>query len=211
MSWISAHWQQIVQLMLNHLALALPAIIAGVFIAIAIARLATRLPHLGQPVVIAASLGYAIPALPLLIIIPMVLGTALRSPATMITALTIYAVALMVRSARDAFATIDPAVRHGALAVGYSPAALWWRVELPLALPVLIAGARVVTVSTVSLVTIGAVVGISSLGTLITDGFQRGIGASVAVGMLGTAALALVLDAALAALGKALSPWEAAR
>ena len=82
-----------------------------------------------------------------------------------------------------------------------------WRVDLPLATPVILAGLRVATVSTVGLVTIGALIGVPSLGTLLTDGFQRGIVAEVATGVAMTVALALVLDALLILAGRALTPW----
>jgi osmoprotectant transport system permease protein len=88
---------------------------------------------------------------------------------------------------------------------------MFWRVDLPLALPVILAGVRVVTVSTISLATIGALVGIAGLGSLLTDGFQRGITSEVVVGILVTAILALALDGLLLLTGRILAPWRRAR
>ncbi|MBK0418230.1 ABC transporter permease subunit [Leucobacter sp. CSA1] len=209
MSWLASNWAQVLELAVDHLILSVPAILASVLIAVPIGRLAFRRPLLGSPLLGAASLMYAIPALPLLIIVPAVIGTALRSSATMIVALTVYGVALLVRTSADAFASVDGAVRDAALATGYSPLGVFWRVDLPLAVPVLVSGVRVVVVSTISLVTIGALIGVSSLGTLLTDGFQRGIAAEVATGLIATVVLALVLDAAVLALGRAVTPWTA--
>jgi osmoprotectant transport system permease protein len=88
---------------------------------------------------------------------------------------------------------------------------VFWRVDLPLAVPVLLAGVRVVAVSTVSLVTIGALIGVPSLGTLLTDGFQRGIPAEVATGVIATMLLALFFDAVLVTAGRILTPWTVSR
>ncbi len=208
MTWLSHNWTWALELLWAHLLLSVPAIILSVLLAVPVGRLAFRRPRLGGALLGGASLLYAIPALPLLIVIPAVFSTPLRSAATMIIALTIYGVALLVRSAADAFASVDRAVRDAAVAIGHSPRSVFWRIELPLAVPVIVAGTRVVTVSTVSLVTIGALVGVPGLGTLLTDGFQRGIVAEVATGVVLTVALALVLDAALLAVGRLLTPWR---
>jgi osmoprotectant transport system permease protein len=211
LNWLTLNWPQVIELTRDHLLLSAPAIVLSVLLAVPIGRLAHRRPRLGGAVLGAASLLYAIPALPLLIIIPVLFGIPLRSPATMIIALTVYGLALLVRTAADAFGSVDPRVREAAVAVGHSPLSVFWRVDLPLAVPVLLAGVRVVAVSTVSLVTIGALIGVPSLGTLLTDGFQRGIPAEVATGVIATMALALLFDALLIAAGRALTPWTAKR
>jgi osmoprotectant transport system permease protein len=209
LTWLSLNWPQVIELTRDHLLLSAPAILLSVLLAVPIGRLAQQRPRLGGPLLGAASLLYAIPALPLLIIIPVIFGIPLRSPATMVIALTVYGVALLVRTAADAFGSVDPRVREAAVAVGHSPRSAFWRVDLPLALPVLLAGVRVVAVSTVSLVTIGALIGVPSLGTLLTDGFQRGIPAEVATGVIVTMALALLFDGLLIAVGRFLTPWAA--
>lgn len=210
MTWLRFNWPQVLDLLGSHLLLAFPAIVFTAIVAIPLGRLAFRRPHVGGPLLGIATLLYAIPALPLMIVIPVVFGVALRSAATMIIALTLYGVALFVRVAADAFGTVDVAIRDAALAIGHSPRSVFWRVDLPLAVPVLLAGLRVVSVSTIGLVTIGALIGIPSLGTLMTDGFQRGIAAEVATGVIATVALALLLDAILLALGRAVTPWARA-
>ena len=211
MRWLSLNWPYAVELALRHLGLTVPAVLLSIVVAVALGRVAHRRPRLGGVVLGAASLLYAVPALPLLIVIPVVLGLPLRSPATLVTALTVYGTALLVGTATDAFRSVDAAVREAAEAMGYARAALFWRVDLPLALPVLLSGVRVTTVSTVGLVTIGALVGIPSLGTLLTDGFQRGIAGEVVTGVLATMALALLLDALLVAVGRLLTPWQPRR
>ena len=207
MNWALANWERVLGLAADHLLLSLPAILLSVVVAVPIGRLAFRRPTVGGPLLSVAALAYAIPALPLLIVVPAVLGTPLRSAQTVIAALAVYGVALLVRTAADAFASVDPRLRDAAVAVGYSPRRLFWRVDLPLAVPVLVSGVRVVVVSTISLVTLGALIGVPSLGTLLTDGFQRGIAAEVWTGVLATAVLALALDAAVVGIGRALAPW----
>ncbi|MBA4609123.1 ABC transporter permease subunit [Aeromicrobium sp. Marseille-Q0843] len=211
MTWLQNNWSWVVELTLQHLALAVPAIVASVALAVPLGRLAHRRPRLRQSVLGLASVLYAIPALPLLIVIPVVFGIPLRSPLTLVIALTLYGTALLVGTATDAFVAVDEGVRESARAMGYSRRAMFWRVDLPLSVPVLLSGIRVVTVSTVSLVTIGALVGISSLGTLLTDGFQRGITSEVVTGVVVTMALALLLDGTLLAVGRALTPWQGRR
>jgi len=205
--WLAANWQQLPGLVGDHLELCIPAILLSILIAVPIGWLAHRHRLVGAPLLGAASLLYAVPALPLLVIIPLIFGTPLRSPATMIVALTLYGVALLVRTAADAFAAVDAQARQAAIAVGYSGRTLFWRVDLPLATPVLVSGTRVMTVSTVSLVTLGALIGESGLGVLLTDGFQRGIAAEVAAGIIATVVVALVLDGVVIAAGRALTPW----
>src|SRR5690625_7929327 len=121
--------------------------------------------------------------------------------------MSIYAVALMTRFVTDALAAVDPAVRASATAQGYSPWGRFWAVELPLAGPVLLAGLRVVAVSTVSLVTVGVLIGIDSLGNLFTNGLQRNNIAEVTTGIVATVVLALALDLLLVVAGRLLLPW----
>jgi osmoprotectant transport system permease protein len=116
-------------------------------------------------------------------------------------------VAIMVRSAADAFSSVDPDVLRSATAMGYES---WQRVvfvELPLAGPVIIAGLRVVAVSTVSLVTVGILVGVQSLGFFFTDGFQRRIEAEILTGLVMTVCVAVVFDLILLGIGRGLMPW----
>ena len=208
MTWLANNWQQVLGLAGSHLLLALPAILLSLVIALPIGRFAEQSPRIGRPLLGLTTLLYAIPALPLLIFVPAIFGFPLRSSATLITVLTIYGVALMVRTVADAFAAIDSETRRAAVAVGHSPRSLFWQVDFPLAVPMLLSGLRVVAVSTIGLVTIGALIGIPSLGLLLTDGFQRGITASVITGLAATAVMALLVDSVLLLVGRLLTPWE---
>lgn len=208
MTWLDLNRDLVWELLGQHLRLAVPAVLISVVVAIVLGRLAWRLPRVGAVVLGVASLLYSVPALPLLIVIPVILSIPLRSETNLIVALAVYGTALLAGTAADAFRSVDVRVREAAEAMGYSRRGIFWRVDLPLSLPVLVSGIRVVAVSTVSLVTIGALVGISSLGSLLTDGFQRNIREEVAVGVIGTMLVAILLDLLIVAFGALLTPWE---
>lgn len=206
MTWLSSNGGLIGSLTLAHLWIALPAIALSVLISVPIARWAA-FSRRGGWVLSALSALYAVPSLPLLIVIPVIVGVALRSPANMVIVLTLYGVAVLVRQAAEGFRAIPRATLQAANACGYSLPRRFVEVELPLATPVIVAGTRVVATSTVSLVTVGAFIGVRSLGTLFTDGFQRGLIAEVVAGLVATVLLALVIDALVQGIGWALTPW----
>ncbi|WP_137843282.1 ABC transporter permease subunit [Microbacterium sp. 2FI] len=210
MNWVAENSSQIVGLLIAHLVITIPAIALSVMVAVPLGRLAHASGRARGSILATTGILYAIPSLPLLIVIPAVLGLPLRSAATMIIALTVYGVALLTRTAADAFASVPREVLAAADATGHTSGARFVHVELPLAMPVLIAGTRVVAMSTIGLATIGALIGIPSLGSLLTDGFQRGIAAEVATGIILTLALAAVVDGSLWFVGRVSQPWARA-
>lgn len=207
MEWVFHNLPRILDLSLAHLWLSAPAIVAAFVVALPIAWAANRIRHLRELIVSGTGLLYAIPSLPLFIVLPVLLGTGVRDAVNVVIALTIFGLALMVRSAADALSSVDEAARLSSVALGYSTLRRFFSVDLPLAGPALLAGLRVVSVSTISLVSVSAVLGVQSLGSLFTDGFERGIVASIAAGIVGTALLALLLDALLVLVGRLLMPW----
>jgi osmoprotectant transport system permease protein len=213
-TWIANNLDLIGQLMLAHLATALPPIVLSFVISVPIGWLANRsslgrgfLKSFSGLLLVGFALLYAIPSLPLFIVLPVLIGTSLRSPVNVVVALTLYGVALLVRSTADGLASVDADIRQSATAVGFSTRGRFWLVEFPLAGPVLLAGLRVVVVSTVSLTTVGAVLGIPSLGQLFTDGIQRNIPEEIWTGIVLTIVIALVLDGLVVLLGRILMPW----
>lgn len=206
MTWLSSNWGIIGSLALSHLWIALPTIILSVLFSVPIARWAAFSRRGGWVLSVLSAL-YAVPSLPLLIVIPVIVGVALRSPANMVIVLTLYGVAVLVRQVAEGFRAIPRATLQAANACGYPLPRRFVEVELPLATPVIVAGTRVVATSTVSLVTVGAFIGVRSLGTLFTDGFQRGLVAEVVAGLVATVLLALVIDALVQGIGWALTPW----
>lgn len=208
MNWLSGSWALIGELTLTHLTIAVPAIIASVLIAVPIGAWAQRSKGVGGAVLSFLTVLYAVPSLPLLIVIPVLSGVALRSRVNMVVVLTIYGIAVLIRQCAEAFAAVPADVLESADAVGMSRFRRFCTVELPLAVPVIVSGTRVVITSTVALVTIGAFIGVRSLGTLFTDGFQRGLTVEVLAGLVMTIALALLLDALAVGLGALVTPWR---
>jgi len=209
-NWLVNNYEQIVPLLLNHLKLSVIPIVIGFVLAIPLGWIAWRFKATRGILLTLAGLLYTIPSLALISIMPALFGlsyTGSGAEAALVIALTVYAVAIMARSATDAFGSVDVGVRQSATAVGYSSWQRFWRVELPLAGPVLLAGLRVVAVSTIALVTVGAIVGVKSLGYFFTDGYQRHIVFEVLTGVVLTMVVALVIDGLLVLAGRMVLPW----
>ena len=210
MEWFLANSGMVLERSGQHLVLALVPMVLGLVISLPLAQLARQNRTLRSVVLTASSLLYTIPSLALFIILPTILGTRILDPLNVVVALTIYAVALLVRAALDAFDSVSEDVGQAAVAMGYKPLARFLRVDLPLSLPVLFAGLRVVSVSNISLVSVAALLGIGNLGMLFTSGLQRDFVTEVVVGIIAILVLALVMDALLVLLERILTPWERA-
>lgn len=207
MSWLLDNADYVWDLTVRHIWLSAIPIVLGFVIALPIGWYANRHPRLRGGLLGGVSILYTVPSLPLFVILPGILGTGFLSATNVVVGLTIYAVAIMVRSASDAFGSVSPAVLDAASASGFSARGRALAVELPLAGPVLLAGLRVVAVSTVSLVSVGALIGVSSLGSLFTDGYQRDFRTEIVIGIVATVIVALVFDLLLVLSGRLLMPW----
>ena len=181
---------------------------ASFILSLPIAVFANRFRGVRGVIVTGTGLLYAVPSLPLFIVLPVLLGTGVRDTINVVVALTLFGLALMVRSAADALDSVPAPAKLSATAQGYSTVGRFFAVDLPLATPALLAGLRVVSVSTISLVTVSAVIGVQSLGSLFTDGFQRGIIPSILSGVVVTALIALIVDQLLVLAGRLLTPWQ---
>ncbi|MET0885639.1 MAG: ABC transporter permease subunit [Mycetocola sp.] len=207
MTWVLANLEQIWALTVDHILLSVPPILLGFLLAVPIGWLAHRYRVSRGVLLTVCGLLYTIPSLALIVAMPTVLGTQILNPVNLIVTLTIYAVALMVRTATDAFDAVSADVTQSATAVGFGGWRRFWQVQLPLAGPVLLAGLRVVSTSTVSLVTLGALVGMSGLGYFFTNGYQRQFPTEVLTGIVGTVLIAVLFDALLVLAGRLLLPW----
>jgi len=207
MNWLGNNLDLILQLSIEHIRLSILPIVLGFVISIPIGWLAYRFKLTRGLLLTLAGLLFTIPSLALLVILPPVLGISALSDANLTIALTIYAVAIMARSVADALGSVDPAVRQSATAIGYGSWRRFWAVEFPLAGPVILAGLRVAAVSTISLVTVGILIGTESLGYLFTNGYQRRIIVEIFAGVVMVVVIALVVDYLLVLLGRALMPW----
>lgn len=195
-------------LSVEHLRQSAMAILIGFVLSIPLGWVAWRYKLVRGPLVTLTGLLYTIPSLALLMILPVITGMSAISEANLVVALSIYAVAIMVRGVVDGLNSVDPATRSAATAMGYGPARRFFAVDLPLAGPVILAGLRVTAVSTISLATVGILVGVTNLGYLFTNGLQRRIIAEVFAGILAVALIALVIDLLLLLAGRWLMPWN---
>jgi osmoprotectant transport system permease protein len=207
-TWTLDNLELIRQLTFAHVRLAILPIALSFLLAVPLGWLANRNRVLRGVVIGGGSLLYTIPSLPLFVILPTIIPTRVLDDTNLVVALTIYGVAIMARSAADALASVDATTIDASTAVGYSTTARFFRVELPLAGPVLLAGIRVVSVSTIALVSVGVIIGSENLGYLFQNGKQRGILEEVVVGILVSLLLALVFDLVIVLLGRVLLPWN---
>jgi osmoprotectant transport system permease protein len=206
-NWVVTNWSQVSEYGLAHIWLSIPPIVIGFALSVPLGWVANRYRASRGVLLTAGGILYAIPSLPLFALLPSLIGTRILDPINVEIALTLYALALMLRTTADGLAAVSGDVKLSASAMGYGAARRFFGVELPLAGPVLLAGLRVVSVSTVSLVTIGSVIGVNSLGFFFIDGYQRAFFTEVWVGIVGTVLIALVFDGLLVLLGRWLMPW----
>ncbi|REF36650.1 ABC transporter permease [Thermasporomyces composti] len=206
--WLSRNVDEIVVLFGWHAMLSVLPLVFGLLLSIPLGWLARERRWLYPPLVGVSSLLYTIPSLALFVALPAVLGTRILDPVNVVVALTIYTVALLVRTVADGLAAVPDDVRQAATAMGFQPLRRLLQVELPVAVPVIGAGLRVAAVSNVSLVSVAAIIGVPELGMLFTDGFQRDFFTPLVTGIGLCVVLALLLDGAVLAMTRALTPWE---
>ena len=199
----------IVSMLEQHVRLTVVAVILALLVALPFALVARRWRRLAGPVVAGAGVLYTIPSLGLFAMLAPFTGFTLER--TVLVGLVIYALLVLLRNTIAGLQGVPADVVEAARGMGYGGARLLWRIELPLALPVIMTGVRIATVSTVALATIGVINGNGGLGQVILRGFQSDYKAQVLTGTLLCLLLALVADLALVLLTKALMPWTRRR
>jgi osmoprotectant transport system permease protein len=205
-SYVQDNADTIRDALLDHVVITVWSVAIAVAIAVPLAVLAYWVRPLATPILTSAGVLYTIPSLALLAFLAPFLGTG-RTP--VVVALVMYALIIIIRNSLTGLQQVPGDVREAATAMGYGRSARLLRVELPLALPAILTGLRLATVSTVALVTVGAAVGSQGgLGALILSGFRNNVyKAQIATAALICVLLALVLDLLLVALTRALTPW----
>ena len=190
---LTERFAELPALLAGHLTLSLSALFVGVAISVPLGVVAARSPRLGGPLLGAASLIQTIPSLALLaLMVPILGGTIGFAPAFI--ALTLYSVLPVLRNTATGLMEVDPAMTEAARGVGMTERQQLWQVELPLALPIIIAGIRTATVWVVGIATLSTPVGAPSLGNYIFAGLQTRNWVSVIFGCVFAAALAIALD-----------------
>ncbi len=198
-------------LTLIHLRLSLIPVVLGLLIAVPIGALVQRTTALRRLTTVTASIVFTIPSLALFVVLPLIIPTRILDEANVIVALTLYTTALLVRAVPEALDAVPEPVRADATAIGYRPLTRILKVDLPLAIPVLIATLRVVAVTNISMVSVGSVIGIGGLGTWFTEGYQSNKSDQIVAGIIAIFVLAIVIDTLIMLAGKALTPWAKAQ
>jgi len=193
-----------------HLRLSLLPVLAGLAISLPWGVLVWRRAMLRRLTTVTASVVFTIPSLALFVVLPLIIPTRILDEANVIVALTLYTTALLVRAVFEALDAVPSQVRDAASAVGYRPITRLLKVELPLSIPVLVAGLRVVVVTNISMVSVGAVIGIGGLGTWFTEGYQANKSDQIVAGIIAILVLALVIDMLIMLAGRLATPWERA-
>jgi osmoprotectant transport system permease protein len=193
-----------------HLRLSLVPVLAGLAIALPWGVLVWRRALLRRLTTVTASVVFTIPSLALFVVLPLIIPTRILDEANVIVALTLYATALLVREVFEALDAVPWQVRDAASALGYRPITRLLKVELPLSIPLLVAGLRVVVVTNISMVSVGAVIGIGGLGTWFTEGYQANKSDQIVAGIIAILILAFVVDMLIMLAGRLATPWNRA-
>jgi osmoprotectant transport system permease protein len=195
---------EIVDATVEHIWITVVSVLLGVLIAFPLALLARRFVRL-ESTILGVSTGiYTIPSLALF---PLLVPFTGLSPTTVVIGLALYALTVLVRAMLEGLRAVPEEVRESATGLGYGAGRLLFRVELPLALPVIMAGLRVATVSTVALTTVGSLVAYGGLGNLIKDGVSTNFRAELFTAAVLCVLLAVVLDVLIVLAQRLLTPW----
>lgn len=211
MTWLADNWRAVLDLAGSHLYLAGVPLLVGLVVSVPLGWVASRWSRSYPAVVTTTGLLYTIPSLALFVIMPIVLGTKILDPVNVVVAMTIYTVALLVRTVADGLRAVPDDIEQAATAMGYRGFRRLFGVELPLAVPVIAAGLRVAAVSNVSIVSVASLVGVSQLGDLLVDGYNRVIWGELVTGILACIVLALLLDLVIVGGTRLMTPWVRAQ
>ena len=208
--WIVDNLDEIARRLGEHVLLTVVAVVIGFLISFGLALLIRRYRRLEAPIVGVGGILYSIPSLALFaMLVPI---TGIQNPLTAEIALVSYTILILLRNILAGFDGVPRDVLEAADGMGFTRTQRLWRVELPIALPVMVAGLRVATVTIVGLVTVTALIGLGGLGYFIVDiGYRRFFLTATLVGSVGAVLLAIFADRGFVLLQRALTPWAARR
>jgi len=208
--WIVRNLDEIGQRTLEHVLLTIVAIAVGFAISFGLALLVRHWRWLQGPIIGVSGVLYAIPSLALFaFLVPF---TGIQNPLTAEIALVGYTILILLRNILAGLEAVPREVLEAADGMGYTPSQRLWKVELPVALPVIVAGLRIATVTIIGLVTVTALIGLGGLGYLIVDvGYRRFFLTATIVGSVGAVLLAVLADRGFVLLQHALMPWARRR
>jgi osmoprotectant transport system permease protein len=206
--YVEVNRDDIVQAIGEHLYFALVPVVIAFVLSLPIGAAVVKFGWARHAILTMSSIVYTIPSLALLLLLPGVLGTSILDPINVVIALAFYSLALLVRTTADGLQAVDDQIVEAAMAMGYTPLRRWLKVDLPLAMPVVLAGLRVATVANVSMVSVAALIGQGGLGQLFTRGFQLGFYAPpIVIGLVLSVLVALIADSVIVLGQRLLTPW----
>jgi osmoprotectant transport system permease protein len=208
--WVGRNADEIAGRTLEHILLTVVAVAIGFVISFGLALAVRNRSWLRAPVLAIGGILYAIPSLALFaFLVPF---TGIQNPLTAEIALVSYTILILLRNILAGLSGVPGDVLEAADGMGYTRWQRLWRVELPVALPVIIGGVRIATVTIVGLVTVTALIGLGGLGYLIVDvGYRRFFLTATIVGAVGAVLLAVAADRGLVLLQSVLTPWARRR
>ncbi len=206
--YLTDRWEQLQDALVEHVLITLASVALGLALALPLAILARQVPRLETLIVSGSTILYTIPSLAMFsFLVPITFLT----PTTVIIGLALYSLTILVRNILAGLRSVPAEAIEAADGSGYSPWRRLTRIEMPLALPVMMAGLRVATVSTVALTTVGAIVGYGGLGNLLLSGVGTQFKAQILAASVLCVLLAVVLDVALMGTQRLLTPWTRVR
>ena len=206
-AWIQRELPMIGSLLVEHIVLAVLPVLIALVVSLPLGFLVSKMRRATNVVLAFLGVIYSIPSLALFVLMPLILGTKILNPVNIVVALAIYSTALLVRSVVDGLRSVPPAVKQSASAIGYGWPRRLFGVELPLAMPVIFAGLRVVTVSNIALVSVAVLVGSGALGKLFDLGFSSFFYTPIIVALILMLALSLIFDALILLIQRGTLPW----
>lgn len=202
---LAGNWDVIWYYTAIHVRYTVVALALGALVALPLGYACHRWSRWYPPVLAATNIVYAVPSIAMFTLLGPWLGYTNDKP--IVTAMAMYTLVILVRNIVEGLRGVAPQVTDAARGIGYGPTRRFLTVELPLAMPTVIAGLRLASVSTVSLISVGAVLGRGALGRLFADGIARRITVELWAGVIAVVALALVADIVVLLIGRALTPW----
>ena len=206
--WVADHLSEIGSRLIEHIELTVIAVVIGFAISFPLAILAHRRRWTYAPITWVAGVLYTIPSLSLFVILVPITGL---SATTVLIGLVSYTLLILMRNTVAGLASVPIDVVDSATGMGFSSRQVLWHVEVPLAMPVMMAGVRIATVSTIGLVTVGSLIGRGGVGQFILEGLRTLFQTEIVLGAVLAALLALAADGALLLLQRSLTPWASGR
>jgi osmoprotectant transport system permease protein len=206
-AWIERNLPMIGSLLVEHIILAVLPVLIAFVVSLPLGYLVHKTKRGANLILAFLGVIYSIPSLALFVMMPLILGTKILDPVNIVVALAIYSTALLIRSVVDGLRAVPPAVRQSATAVGYGWPRRLFGVELPLAMPVIFAGLRVVTVSNIALVSVAVLVGSGALGKLFDLGFASYFYTPIIIALILMLTLSLIFDGLILLIERGTLPW----